>query len=108
MNEADEEILAILKETFRSKKGELIDPDEAMRELFLKLLLGMSVLGIATWVITAVFDYESSQSIHPIAATPISLFFGLLFIHINNKSKNSSVIVFALTWVTVVLGLSFS
>lgn len=37
--------------------------------------------------------------------TPIAIFFTVLFLHINNKSENSSLILFVLTWLSLMLTL---
>lgn len=108
MNKVDEEILGILKETFRKKKGEFIDRDEVMVELILKLLLFLSLGILFTSFVMFLAGKEMPSGTQSAIATPISLFFGLLFIHINNKSKNMSVIMFVLTWVSMVISLYFS
>lgn len=108
MNKADEEILGILKETFRRKKGELVDPDDAMAELFLKILLFLSLGILFTSFVMMLAGKEMPSGTQSAIATPISLFFGFLFIHINNKSKNVSVIMFLLTWISMTISLYFS
>ena len=109
MNKADQEILDILKETFRKKsKEDLIDPDDAMAQNILKGLLALSVFGICARLLLLIFGNDTPLLSQPIVATPIAFFFGLLFIHINNKSENPSIIMFVLTWVSMVIGLYFS
>ena len=106
MNKSDEEVIRILIETFRKKgKNELIDPDDAMVEWILKFLLVLSAFIVITGLILYVFgkDIPSRQ----FTASPITLFFGFLFLHLNSKSENFSVIMFFLTWFSMMLGLHF-
>lgn len=107
LNKADQEIIDILKETFRAKKAnELIDPDELTREWILKVTLALSILAVAVCVVAAALGQDTSTPIM-MASGPIGLFFGLLFMHINNKSENTSIIIFALTWFSMMLGFWF-
>ena len=104
MNKSDKEILKILKETFRKKhQGDLIDPDDAMSEMIIKNLLAISIFGLIVLVIMFLIDKEMPSDTRFIVATPISMFFWFLFMHINNKSENTSIIMFVLTWVSMTL-----
>jgi carbon starvation protein CstA len=106
MNKADEEILSILKEVFVPNKKALISPDEHFRHWILRVLLLMSVLGILEIIILKLFtENVASNFLGGSVSFPIALFFGLLFIHINNKSENFSVLIFILSWVSLVVGL---
>ncbi len=105
MNKADEEILEILKEVFVPNKKALISPDEHFRHWILRVLLLMSVLGIIEIIILEIFADNGSTGLGSFVSLPIALFFGLLFIHINNKSDNFSVLIFILSWLSLVIGL---
>ena len=105
MNKADEEILSILKEVFVPNKKALISPDEHFRHWILRVLLLMSVLGILEIIILKLFTENGASNLGSFVSFPIALFFGLLFIHINNKSENFSVLIFILSWVSLVVGL---
>lgn len=108
MNKADQEIFGILKEIVRNKKeGELIDPNDLMAEHIITGLFLLSLLGILAWVSLLLFGNEAPSSIRLIVGSPIVFFFGVLFFHLNNKIKNPSVIMFVLTWVSIMLGLYF-
>jgi len=108
MNHVDQEILQILKETFRQKKkGELIDPDDLMAEGIIKWTLAASVLGIVIWVFLPLFGYEVPSMMRQIVGGPIGGFFGVLFLHLNNKAKNTSLIMFVLTWASMMFGVYF-
>jgi hypothetical protein len=50
MTEADREIIEIVKELFRSKKGEYIDPDDLIREQMVKWPIYMAILCVITLV----------------------------------------------------------
>ena len=104
LNKADEEILAILKETFINNDGVLISPDEHTRLWILRALLALSILGLLSKAILWAMGKDVS-GMSQLVAIPITLFFGFLFIHINNKSENMSLIIFGLTWASIVLGL---
>ena len=105
MNEADKEILSILKEVFVPNKQALISPDEHFRHWILRVLLLLSVLGILEIIILKLFTENAASNLGSFVSLPIALFFGLLFIHINNKSENFSVLIFILSWVSLVVGL---
>ena len=60
MDKADQEIIDIIRETFRRKsKNELIDPDDAMAESILKVLLALSVFGISARLLLYVFNKDT-------------------------------------------------
>ena len=105
MNKADEEILNILKEVFIPNKSALICPDEHFRHWILRVLFLLSIFGILLIIFVKLFSDNDSQGLGSFVSFPIALFFGLLFIHINNKSENFSVLIFILSWVSLVLGL---
>ena len=108
MNKADEEILQIIKKTFRKiPKNKFIDPDEVLNVKIIKEIFFLSLLSIAVWATILVSGNEIEAWFRVVIATLISVFFGFLFIHINNKSENQSVIMFALTWISMTLGLYF-
>ena len=103
MNKVDEEILSILKETFRKKSAtELHDPDEATKEFILKFLLFFTLIFL---VLRIAFGDEVSAHLGSISATMSSIFFGILFIHINNKLEEPSIIMFGLTWLSLTFGV---
>jgi len=106
MNKADQEIFGILKEIVRNKKeGELSDPDDLMAENIIKGMFFLSLIGVLYWVFLLLFSNEVPSSMRLIVGSPIGFFFGVLFFHINNKLENPSVIMFVLTWASMMLGL---
>jgi hypothetical protein len=108
MNHVDQEIFQILKETFRlKKKGKLIDPDDLLAEGIIKWTLAASTLGIVIWIFLPLFGYEVPSMMKLIVGGPIGGFFGFLFLHLNNKVKNTSLILFVLTWVSMMFGYYF-
>ncbi len=104
LNKADQEILNILKETFLSKNVQPMSSDEHLRLLILRSFLYVSLFGLLMKAILW-FLGEDVSGLSKIISMPIALFFGFLFLHINNKSENTSVIIFGLTWVSIVLAL---
>jgi hypothetical protein len=108
MNHVDQEIFQILKETFRlKKKGELIDPDDLLAKGIIKWTLAASTLGIVIWIFLPLFGYEVPSMMKLIVGGPIGGFFGFLFLHLNNKVKNTSLILFVLTWFSMMFGYYF-
>ena len=105
MNKADQEILSILKEVFIPNKNALISPDGHFRYWMLKVLVLISVLGTLTILMLKLFGKDIPPNFGTLISMPVALFFGLLFIHINNRSENFSVLVFILTWASLFLGL---
>lgn len=98
LTKIDKEIISILKETFRSKsKNELIDPDDLMRESFIKWTFWLSLILIGI----SFFDDENLLS--TFGSTLVSIFFMLLFFQINIKSKNPSIIMYGLTYISVMI-----
>jgi hypothetical protein len=77
MQQSDQEILQVLKETFRQKKnGELIDPDDLIAEGIIKWALAASVMGIVALVFLPLFEYEVPSLIRQVVDGPIGSFFG--------------------------------
>jgi hypothetical protein len=105
LNKVDEEILAILKEIFLTKNIQPLTSDEHMRLWIIRSLLAVSVFGLIVRVFLWLMGKEFSAEFSALVSMPIALFFGLLFIHINNKSENTSLIVFVLIWISIVVGL---
>ena len=105
LNKADQEILDILREIFLTKNVQPIASDEHMRLWIIRSLFALSILGLITRVILGLSGKNISAEYSATTSMPIALFFGVLFLHINNKSENMSLIVFALTWVSIVVGL---
>jgi len=106
MNKADKEIIKILKETFRSKKNDIFyDPDELMREFFLKILLTFSILSLILLVISKLQGGELS-GIKMMTSGITTVFFGILSIHLNNKSENFSLILFGITFISMLISIN--
>jgi len=108
MSEIDTEIISIIKELFRSKKNELVDPDDLLREKIVKTSIYLAMLFSFTVLVLEFLNHELTSSIYTMTSVTIAVAFTLLFIHINNKSKNPSLIMFGLTWFSLMLTLYFS
>ena len=105
MTEADREIIEIVKELFRSKKGEYIDPDDLIREQMVKWPIYMAILCVITLVPAKIFGSSTSEHINGLLSGVISVAFTLFFIHLNMKSKNPSLILYVLTWLSFMVSL---
>lgn len=105
LKKVDKEILSILKETFLTRNIHPLASDEHLRLWIIRSLLIVSVLGFVVRVIIGFSGEEISSEFSSFLSFPIALFFGVLFLHVNNKSENTSLIVFVLTWISIVLSL---
>lgn len=105
LNKVDKEILEILKEIFLTKNVQPMVSDEHMRLWIIRSLFAVSIFGLIARVILCLSGKEISAEFSAGISMPIVLFFGVLFLHINNKSENASLIIFALTWLSIVVGL---
>ncbi|WP_067986964.1 hypothetical protein [Neptuniibacter pectenicola] len=105
MTEADREVIEIVKELFRSKKGELIDPDALLQEQIVKWSIYMAVFCVVALVPAKIFGSSSSEQINGVLSGVIGVAFTLFFIHLNIKSKNPSFILYGLTWLSLMVSL---
>lgn len=105
MTEADREIIEIFKELFRSKKGEIIDPDDFLREQIVKWSIYMATFSVVTLIYVKIFGNTGSMHIDGFVSSVIGVAFTLLFIHLNMKSKNPSFILYFLTWLSFMVSL---
>lgn len=106
MTEADREIIEIVKELFRNKKGELIDPDDLLREETVKWSIYMATVFVVIFVPVKIFGRpDGGDVINGILSGVIGVAFTLFFLHLNIKSKNPSLILFVLTWLSLMVSL---
>lgn len=68
----------------------------------IRALFYVALIGVVARVILGLRGLQTSTEVSAILSTPIALFFGLLFLHINNESENTSLIMFILTWISIV------
>ncbi|MEZ8083769.1 hypothetical protein [Enterovibrio norvegicus] len=105
LNKSDEEVLAILKEAFFTKKLKPLYSDDHLRFFILRALLYVSIISLATKVGLSLYGKVLSDSDTTFLMTPITIFSSVLFLHINNKSKTFSVIIMMLTWIFLQISL---
>lgn len=105
MTEADKEIVEIIKELFRSKKSEFIDPDDFLREQIVKWSIYVAVFCVVALVPAKLFGGSGSDHINGFLSGVIGVAFTLLFVHLNIKSKNPSLILYVLTWLSLMVSL---
>jgi|GEM_PF-2789420 len=105
LNKADQEILEILKEVFLTKNCNPLTSDEHFRLWLIRALCATSAFGVIARGIVGFSGKEMPIELSVAISSQIAMFFGVLFLHINNKSENTSLIIFALTWISIVLGL---
>jgi carbon starvation protein CstA len=105
MNKIDREILAILKEVFQLKWIRAMESDHNMRLWIIRSTFLVSVLALITRVLTSFMGQEVTTEHSAMINLPITLFFTVLFIHINNEVEETSLIIFVLTWFALMIGL---
>ena len=108
MTEADKEIIDVIKELFRNKNNEFIDPDELLREQIVKWSIYLAVFGLLTLLPIKIFGSPDLPAASSMLSGIVSVAFTLLFIHLNVKSKNPSIILYVLTWLSLMLSLWLS
>ena len=105
MTEADREIIVIVKELFRSKKAELIDPDELLLKQVVKWSIYMAIFCLVALVPAKIFGNLNGEYVNVILSGVIGVAFTLFFVHLNIMSKNPSWILYALTWLSLMASL---
>jgi len=105
LNKVDKEILEILKVVFLTKNIRPMSSDDHMRIWIIRSFFGVSLLIIIVRVFLGLQGEKFPAEISSFFSMPIALFFGVLFIHINNESENTSLIVFVITWISIVIAL---
>jgi hypothetical protein len=105
MTEADREIVQILKELFRSKKNELVDPDDHLQEIIVKSTIYLAIFGVIILFLIKFLGSAESTHIGDFLSGIIGVAFTLLFIHLNIKSKNPSIILYVSTWLSLMVSL---
>jgi len=108
ISETDKEIIDILKELIRKKKpNESIDPDDLLAEQLLKTFALLSIIALIVSLIGKIFAPDE-LNIDFISSTVFTLFFMMLFMHLNNKSKNPSLILYGLTFISTMIPIWLS
>ena len=107
INHIDKEILDILKKIIRKKApNELIDADDLLKEQLIKTFALLSLVVIIISLIGKIFSIDNSNFGY-FGSTIFTLFFMMLFMHLNNKSKNPSVIMYGLTFLSSMIPIWF-
>lgn len=105
LNKTDQEIVRILKVVFLTKKVKPLQSDHHFRLWMIRSFFAVSLFCLITRVGMGLSGKEITSEMSALFNMPVAMFFGLLFLHINNESENISLIVFVLTWVSLVIGL---
>ncbi|GBL03155.1 hypothetical protein [Glaciecola sp. KUL10] len=105
MTEADKEIIEILKELFRNKDNEFVDPDELLQEQIVKWSIYVAGAGLTILLPIKLLGSADHSAASGLLSGIVGVAFTLLFIHLNVKSKNPSVILYILTWLSLMLSL---
>lgn len=78
-----------------------------MREKLLKSFALMSFILIFLSVITKILG-KDQDTLGLLGSTTFTLFFMMIFMHLNNKSKNPSVILYGLTFLSAMIPIWFT
>ncbi len=105
LNKTDKEILQILRKIFLTKKVRPLASDDHLRIWMIRVFFYMSFAFIILKILIVFLGQELPSEYSAMAATPIAFFFGTLFLYINSESENTSILVFGLTWVSIVVAL---
>jgi len=105
VNKIDKEIIVILKEIFKPTRVNPLDSDHNVRLWMIRMFFLLSVLVIIGRVIINFSNHQVTNEYSAIANTPIAIFFTLLFLHINNEVEETSLIIFVLTWLALIISL---
>ena len=105
MNNIDREIIEILKDVFQLKRVRPIESDHNMRLWMIRMFFYVSVFGLIGRVVMGFSDREIPSGYSVVVNTPLAFFFTTLFLHINNEVEETSLILFVLTWLALILGL---
>jgi len=105
LNDVDKEILVILKKVFLAKNIKPTQSDDHLRIWMIRMLFFLSVLFIVVKIVLSLSGKGIPDDYSTMASSPIAFFFGTLFLYINSESENTSVLVFILTWLSIVVAL---
>ena len=105
MKKVDLEIIEILKDVFQLKRVRPIESDHNLRLWMIRMFFFVSVIGLIGIAVMGFSEREIAAEYSKIVNAPIAIFFALLFLHINNEVKETSLLIFILTWVALMLGL---
>jgi len=108
MNNIDKEIISILKEVFRSKKNEYVDPDELLKETIVKWSIYLALASVIVLFPLKFLGGVLPTEGNALISTLFTVAFSLLFVHLNNKSKNPSLIMYGLTWSSLMCTFYFA
>lgn len=105
MNKADKEVLEILKDIFQLKRVRPFESDDNIRLCYIRMFFLISIITLIVRITFSFSTNEITAEFSAILNTQIAIFFTLLFLQLNNKSENPSLIIFGLTWLSLMFSL---
>ena len=105
MGKQDREIIAILKDVFQLNFVKPMKSDHHLRIWMIRMAFAVSVIVISMRGILGLTGHEITPDISLMSNTSITFFFTLLFLHINNEMEGTSIIMFVLTWLSLILAV---
>lgn len=105
LNKVDREILEILKDVFQLRRIRPMESDHNFRLWMIRSFFLVSVFSLIVRGVLGIKGDEITAEYSTMVNTPIAFFFTILFLHLNNEVEDTSLIIFVLTWVSLMLGL---
>ena len=91
----------LASEVFFTKGIKPLDSDEHLRFIIIRAFFGLSLLSIIVRFSIWVMGQSISAKESAMFMLPLTFFLTMLFLHINNKAENPSLIVLGLTWLSL-------
>ncbi|MEZ8741184.1 hypothetical protein AB6E21_14205 [Photobacterium swingsii] len=105
MGKSDREIITILKDVFQLKFIKPLESDHNLRIWMIRMTFGVSMFGLIGRGVLILAGHEITPDYSSMVNILIAVFFTLLFLHINNEIEDTSIIMFVLTWLSLMLAL---
>ncbi|MCR9258704.1 MAG: hypothetical protein NXH95_03215 [Pseudomonadaceae bacterium] len=106
LSEVDLEILRILKETFTRNGVRPLESDDYFRIWVVRITFYVFLFTLAASGVYAIFGDAADGIMSGVLSLAATFFFGVLFLHLNNESKHPSLILFGLTWLSMVIAFN--
>lgn len=103
-NSLDKEILFILKTTYFQKQIRPMSSDSHMRIFLVRIFTLLFIMCLALKS-ASFFKWIETVGLENLISQPVTLFFGVLFLHINIEASESSVIIYILTCVSIFVSI---
>ncbi len=100
MNKVDQEIISILKDVFQLRFIRPMESDHNLRLWMIRSSFFVSALVLLGRLVLWVTGHTVSTVDSSYFNYPITIFFTLLFLHINSEVEDTRLLMFILTWIS--------